>query len=240
MYRTPWLAMALLAGTAHADVTGSAQVVGTASIYQVFGLPGSTNDASDDAVRIDFASGGGSVVTFTSVSGGVNCCSDPSDLNTPDGKNFAPNYNGGNTTVDGLHNISGAYGNTQLPLVAMFTSEQDPTTLSGPVAALPAWDAASPQSLAPALYQVFYVGDGRAGFNDAAGALLAFTAPAGATRLYLGFADAGAFNGTSSWYADNRGALQVDFRIAPVPEPAGWMLGLAGLGALAAWRRRRG
>lgn len=237
MPRTVFALAALLAGAAHAAAPLQVEVAGTTSIYQVFGLPGSTNDASTDAVRIDLS--GPTVVSFVSVTGGVNCCSDPFDLNTPDGKNFAPNYNGGNTTVDGIHNISGAYGNTQLPLVAMFTTEQDPSTLAAPVAALPAWDAQNPQSLAPALYQVFYVGDGRAGYDDAAGALLNFTAPTGATRLYLGFADAGAFSGTSAWYADNRGAMQVSVMLQPVPEPAGWALGLAGLAVLAARRRRR-
>lgn len=244
--RTLLLAWLLLAaGTAQAQSVISAggalqfTLPGTTSIYGAFGYPGSTNDASTAPPYASFSAGAGAVFTFTAVSGGVNCCSEPANLNTPDGANFWPNYNGGGSTVGGINNFSDANGNTQLPLVAMFTDDTDPVNFASAPPALPAWDAWAPQSLAPGLRQVFYVGDGRAGYNDAQGALLQFTAPVGATRLYLGFVDAGGFNGTSSWYADNLGELQATLAMQPVPEPASWLLGLAGLAGLAGVLRRK-
>jgi len=214
-------------------------VPGTTSLYQVFGHDGSTAFAATDAPYFSFTAGAGNVFTFTAVTGGVNCCSNPNELNTPDGIGFSP-FGSPDTVVTGINGISDAFGNSQLPLLALFTSESDPFGNAAP-AALPAWDAANPVSLAPALHQVFYVGDGRAGFNNAAGALLTFTAPAGATRLYIGFADAGSFGGTSGWYQDNPGAMSGTANLAAVPEidtKAMLVAGLLSVGLLMRKRRK--
>lgn len=217
--------------------SASFTVPGSTSLYQVYGHSGSTNDTAADAPWVTFAAGSSNVFTFTAVTGGVNCCSDANELNTPDGMGFSP-FGNSNTTVFGINGISDAFGNTQLPLVAMFADETDPFGGTSP-AALPAWDAASPAALSPALYQVFYVGDGRAGYNNAGGALLNFTAPATATRLYIGFVDAGSFSGSSAWYQDNLGSMNATLALA-VPEPAAAALFAAGLAAVAAAARRRG
>lgn len=215
--------------------TASFNLPGTVSLYQVFGHSGSTVGDATDAPYLRFAAGSGNVFTFTSVTGGLNCCSNAADLATPEGGNWL----GPASAIGGLNGISDAAGNTQLPLVAMFGSETDPFGQPAP-AALPAWDADHPVSQAPGLYQVFFVGDGRAGRDDAGGALLTFTAPVEATRLYLGFVDASSFNGVSGFYFDNPGAMDATVALA-VPEPqAGALmaLGLLGVGLAARHRRR--
>jgi hypothetical protein len=119
----------------------------------------------------------------------------------------------------------------------VFTSETDP--IGGVAPATLSYDGSNPQSLSPLLHQVFYIGDGRAGFDNATGASLRFTAPAGATRLYLGVADAAGWTGSAGFYSDNQGSFSVDVTLAPVPEPTTWALMLAGLGAVSLLGKRR-
>lgn len=67
---------------------------------------------------------------------------------------------------------------------------------------------------------------------------LTLVVPTGATELFLGFADASGFNGTSGDYSDNDGSLTVT---ESVPEPSTWammILGFCGLGFMA-FRRKR-
>lgn len=61
------------------------------------------------------------------------------------------------------------------------------------------------ERLEPELGQTFFIGDG---------AGKTFVAPAGATRLYLGFIDAYVFLGQPGWYGNNRGALEATVAIA--------------------------
>jgi hypothetical protein len=89
---------------------------------------------------------------------------------------------------------------------------------------------------AVALGQGFAIGDGRTGFNNAAGTLQTFQVPSTATRLFLGFADA--FNNfTGPWgaYGDNSGALAVTVNVqnpVAVPESNGTLM-VFGLGLAA-------
>jgi hypothetical protein len=64
--------------------------------------------------------------------------------------------------------------------------------------------------LDPLLGQLFFVGDGRA----EEGRLQGFDIPNGASYLYLGIADAFAFDGPPGYYADNTGWLRVDVRFS--------------------------
>jgi hypothetical protein len=63
---------------------------------------------------------------------------------------------------------------------------------------------------APLLQQVFFIGDGR----TSAGRAQRFRVPVGATRLYLGYADAYGFVGPPGSYADNSGSLAARFGFA--------------------------
>ena len=63
-------------------------------------------------------------------------------------------------------------------------------------------------ALAPSLRQTFFIGDGRS--TD--GSAQRFQVPKGATRLYLGFADAWSFWHEPGYYDDNSGSLEVTMR----------------------------
>lgn len=86
---------------------------------------------------------------------------------------------------------------------------------------------------APTLGQIFFIGDGLTDTN----AVQQFTAPGGATRLFLAVSDS---IGASF---DNSGSLSVDVTGATlagtVPEPASWALLVAGFGAVGTAARRR-
>ena len=88
-------------------------------------------------------------------------------------------------------------------------------------------------SFAPALNQLFYIGDGLTA--DGSGSVQRFIVPAGATRLYLGISDAPGFNGAPGAYNDNSGSFTVSFQVTSIGQPvsddftnntyyAGWTL----------------
>ena len=68
-------------------------------------------------------------------------------------------------------------------------------------------------TLAPAIGQTFFIGDGKT-----AGALTQdFTVPAGATRLFLGLADAYGFADEPGTYYDNSGSFMATFTMNVPP-----------------------
>jgi len=232
-----WL-LACAAGSAAAVPIAGGQTIddvtvsGKASIYQIFNHSGSTGGftPTHDAVLFSFAAGAGNTFSFLAA-GQVSCCSNPA--NTP------PDGLAANTSIGGINGLSNAQGNTQLPLLGVFTTETDPS--GGAKPAPLGWNAgAPPASLSPMLHQVFYIGDGRSGFNNPLGSFLEFVAPANATRLYLGLADASGFNAPSGYYGDNNGFYDVAVTMtAAIPEPGTYALLLAGLGLLGFAARRR-
>ena len=73
----------------------------------------------------------------------------------------------------------------------------------------------SPESfttLDPQLRQTFFIGDGQ---TTVGSIIQQFFVPAGATRLFLGFADGDRFQGRPAFYDDNLGSLTATFSIAP-------------------------
>ena len=129
--------------------------------------------------------------------------------------------------------ISGFRADVNTPLVGVFLSGSSPaapapSTLDFTSAGL----GLNFSSLSPQLGQVFFIGDGKTSGNlDQI-----FNAPSGATRLFLGFADAPFSVGAPGAFDDNRGSLAV--AVTTVPEPGTISFLLSGL-AFAFLRRRQ-
>jgi hypothetical protein len=143
---------------------------------------------------------GGITITFANVHGKTGCNNDTPAAD-PDGGGCA----GGDTAIDAAGSISGIvnHKHTQF-LVGVFLGAAPP---AGPPASLDFTDNESFADLAPALNQVFFIGDGLTGTGS--GDTQRFAIPAGATHLWLGIADAYSFHGAPSYYADNTGGLSV-------------------------------
>lgn len=144
---------------------------------------------------------GGATLSF-SASGQVSCGPPPTH-----GADGAPCDYSQTTNIDAYGGISGVVDNTSaLFLVGVFLGPDGPTATAPPALDFsPAQLGQDFTTLSPELQQTFFIGDGQTG----GGTVQQFTAPAGATRLFLGFADADYLTGPPGYYGDNSGSLQV-------------------------------
>ena len=215
-------------------------MLGKSSIYQVFGHTGNPGGdygpatSANDAIEFDFTAGSGNIFTFSHATGSVSCCSDA--------PNIPPDGGGAGMSIGGANGLSSLIGNHNIPLVGVFTTNTDPN--GNPAPATLTFDGNNPTSLSPLIAQVFYIGDGKAGYLNSLGATLTFTAPSLATRLYIGVIDAFGFQAQTGYYNDNNGQFNVDVTLASrastgVPEPSTMAILGAGLFGLGALRRRR-
>ena len=134
-------------------------------------------------------------VTFSHVTGSVTCGRGCSFSGPAGGTNFS-------SDVTAYGSISGvSVSGKEMFLVGVFLGDALPATA-------PPTDTLTP---APDLGQVFYIGDG---VNGITGEPRTFVIPSGATRLFLGFADANGFQNPPGYYADNKGSLQATAQIA--------------------------
>ena len=146
----------------------------------------------------------GLVLAFTRVHGKVSCCDGVSGTyNGPDGgTNYRP------TNLASFGNISGIFhSSSTMFVVGVFLKNGKPLPSAPARLNYTGPDTASNQY--PILNQTFFIGDG---LTDK-GTTQRFHIPAGAARLYLGFADGYAFNGPPGYFGDNRGSIIAWVRI---------------------------
>jgi hypothetical protein len=140
-------------------------------------------------------------VTFPRVTGRV----------TPivSGTHGAAPYNGpggdkaGPTDVSSWRGISGiVHRKNGMFLVGVFLTDAEPKRPAPP--RLDFTDKERFVLLAPRIGQAFFVGDGKG---------RRYRVPAGATRLFLGFADGFLYQGNPGWYGNNAGSLNVTVKV---------------------------
>jgi hypothetical protein len=225
---TASIAMAASAATAQVAVPGTANIYGAG--HATPPAPGGGGGGSLP-VLVSLPPGPDRVVQFPSVSGSVDfgpCCAP----NGPDG--IATSGTVDWPLWDGIAGTS--FSTRARYLVGIFLDDSEP---ADPAPARLVFSDPGFAELAPALRQVFFVGDGRTGSGS--GELQGFRAPPGATRLFLGFQDREFATAPPGWYGDNSGTTNVTVEVAAVPVPAlgaagrAWAaLLLVGVGALAA------
>ncbi len=144
--------------------------------------------------------GASRIVTFSAVIGCVNPISDVGS----GGKHNGPEGNGvGRTDISSYGGISGiVYQHNEMFLVGVFLSDSEPG--SEAPSRLEFSDGQHFELLEPELGQTFLIGNG-VGHR--------YRAPAGATRLFLGFADADAFLGPPGLYSNNVGEVHATVEI---------------------------
>lgn len=151
-------------------------------------------------------------IAFSAVTGSIGCCGDPNVLNGPDGGPFAS----ASTNILSIGGIAGIIDNDHtLFLVGVFLDDTEPadpapSRLDFSAGAL----GESFVTLSPQLRQVFFIGDGLTG--NGTGVTQRFNVPAGATRMFLGFADGHEFGDPTRLpgsYGDNLGTLSTEFAL---------------------------
>lgn len=180
----------------------------------------------------------GAWVEFPVITGVVSCCNSLDFAgNGPDGGPFAS----GNTDIVSWAGVSGiVHSSRTMFLVGVFINDSEP---DGDAPFRLVYDNTNDglPDYSPELNQSFFIGDGHTSAVAEAGADLTtqrFYVPAGATRLFLGFADAFEFGNPSNppgFYDDNVGEL--NGRAVFLPAPG---IGLfIGAGGMVLVRRRR-
>lgn len=184
-----------------ADAAGTCQIVPSSS--NIFG-------AGHD--RVSDPGGGGAgglppvwplpngatrVVTFPTAIGIVHGRVDQAPPNGPGGEDLL------GTNVESLDGISGiVHRDKAMFLVGVFLTDAEPADPAP--ARLDFTDNEDFDLLEPEIGQTFLIGDGIG---------RRYLAPAGATRLFLGFAEGMFYEGPPGWYGNNAGQLAVSVEV---------------------------
>jgi hypothetical protein len=220
-----FLALALAFGSARADVV---TVLATDNIFGAgHTIAPNPGGGSGGTLPPSIAALGGQIFSVSQISGTVSLT--PGHPSNGDG---SPDFT---TNITSFNGISGIIDTARSGfLVGVFLTASVP---ADPAPSRLTFN--SPEnftSLSPLLNQTFLIGDGR---NDQDNTIQQFVAPTGATRLFLGFADANGYVGAPGQYQDNSGSLTLTIGPASVPEPSVAMLLVTGGLALLAPMVRR-
>lgn len=154
----------------------------------------------------------GQLVTFPQIVGVLNTAADASG---PDGAHTA----GRSCDLTGVGGISGYLnGNNTPALVGVFLGATQPATQPARLDFSTSALGEDFATLAPALGQVFFIGDG----YTTAGVQQQFTIPPGATRLFFGYPDGNngtLYHGTPLGYSDNSGTMSIRASVLPSATP---------------------
>lgn len=163
---------------------------------------GSRGGVLPASVRLPAGAGS---ISFGHVAGKVGCgTNDP--MSGPDGGGCA----GGQTRINSAGGFSGIVdqGSTQF-LVGVFVADRAPRVAPRAINFGRGGVGHDFASLSPQLGQVFFIGDGHARGREQT-----FVVPPGATTLYLGIADAYAFQGDPGMYGDNKGGFRLSLTVS--------------------------
>lgn len=150
---------------------------------------------------VELPAGSANAVRFPCVTGLINCCGE-----TPD--TTAAGTTEDSTNILSFGGISGIVHNDRAVfLVGVFLTDDEPGDPAPSVTdytyVCPAGCAVS--TIAPEIGQTFFIGLG--------GESPVYLVPVGATRLFLGIADAFRTHGAPGWYDNNNGKFDVLVRI---------------------------
>ena len=190
---------------ANAEIYGA----GNAGLPDGSGVPPVEFDLPVNATVLSMVSVTG-IITFNNGTG-----HNDADGSIVSGGYYGPTINGttGYSVAGDFGGISGITMPGAGALVGVFAPANAPT--GAPPASLDFTSVGTAfTNLSPALYQTFFIGDGRTG--DGSGAVQQFLVPAGASRLFLGISDAPGFYGSPGAYDDNFGTFTVSFQVLTV------------------------
>lgn len=144
---------------------------------------------------------GSTIVTVPCIIGEVTPFTGQPLMNGPEGdRQGAGGESTGVSSYEGISGITNRNGG--MFLVGVFLTDEVPSDPAPD--RLDFTDNEDFAELAPEIAQTFMVGDGQG---------RTFRIPAGATRLFLGFADAFLYRGEPGWYGNNSGAFEVTVAI---------------------------
>lgn len=151
-----------------------------------------------------FPAGQFRALAFTNVAG-ISKLGDATATNGPDGGNFA-------YKIASFNGIAGINAPVLGYLAGVFLDSNEPADPSPPALDFSVIGM-NFATLSPQIGQVFFIGDGLTGTS--AGSIQEFIVPTNATRLFLGVADSGYYNGEPGYFDDNTGSFSVTIDALP-------------------------